>query len=152
MVESFSTLTITVFVYFAYCLYKSKHKEAVKYSLLTALSFLPMAFSKMNVIFILPIFLLGFFFLSAKKVGYKKSIPLSALAFILSISFILISMNAPASSFDLLAGDASTIRSIPVPKFELMTPLFFPVSIVSFFDFPPISAFEKMAVIYYTNI
>jgi hypothetical protein len=145
MPDSFSILTVLLFTFCFYFLTKSfEKKESLKWSFLTTITFVLMAFSKTNVIFILPILLLGFAMILKKKLGNAKAIIITIIAGLFSVSFIIISLTAPASTIPLLAGDISSVRSIPLPRLDLITPQFFPISFATFFDFPAQSAFSKI--------
>ncbi len=144
MVESFSIFAVTIFAYLFYLLAVSKPgKQALFYSIFCAVSFLLLSFTKTNVIFLVPALLLGFAFISWKKIGFTKTIPLVLLALIFGLSFIFVSGVLPAPA------DASsyTYTSISTPRIDLISPIFFVKSTASFFDFPHESSFSKLPIL-----
>jgi len=148
MVDSFSVLAVVVFAYFAYRLAESTtSKLSMRYALLSALSFLPMAFSKTNVIFIIPFMLICFGLLLREKLGVKKALPLFVFAIVFGASFVLISATLPFGSANPLESGAPSIRNLPLPQLNLINFEFFPKSFAVFFDFPHESSFDKMPIL-----
>jgi hypothetical protein len=142
MVESFSVMTVVAFLYFFYNMINEKEKKReLFFALLTVFSFLLMAMSKTNAIFILPVLLLGFGFFALKKFGAKKAVPLFLTALLFSASFIIISSSLPAGN------SASSIRELPLPRIDAMSPMFIPKSFAAFFDFPHESSFSKIPLL-----
>ncbi|MFA6269264.1 MAG: hypothetical protein WCW13_02820 [archaeon] len=157
MIDSFSATILTFSCYSLYSLIESfelnsRIKEKLsannkKYLFYSLLSFLLISFTKLNLVLVLPFLLAIFLILIVRKLSPKKAVFLFLIAVFLSASFFIFSfLNSSQNSVSIIANDS--VDAASAGKFmSIFNPSVIFVSYLYFFDFPPMSAFEKIPLL-----